>query len=447
MTAPVLGSTDFLGDADPDTPWYYNRKIVALAVAVALAAVVVSVLSLSSLARDVSRASQESHANSEVLRVSAGVQTQLTVADGFRQLSGEIETGPMVDDSNRVAVSGIENLADALQSPFLGAAVKSELQAYLAATQSHLNDPTGDVDLSELHQAYDALVAITLDSRQQIRDDLQDVNSRMNTAASIAGFIIAFVVPASGLYVWQSLGRSRSRKALLEHRLKEVGRTERAAVDALSAGMSELKLSMRETLEAVASSDDPELIHRSQNLAAAVRDLEATTMARGPVITSTRQPISISGVLVEATRDAHLAVELDHQHLAELKVRADADLLRTALADLFRLVAASSEEASPVQVEALLVGDRLQIGVHQPGAVENDAAPMVYGGATPADRGSDGFDTRVRDLLNLRYAVEAAGGSITFVPESDGASHVVTLECASSQDQGDGLASSEEAIL
>lgn len=413
------------------TSWYRKPWVAALAVALVLLIVVVSVFSVSSLARQVSTLSQRSHAHSEVLRVSGSVQTQMSVVDGFRQLGDDVDTTVLQANTQTAAAAGLTSLNQALDNPFLADEARTELSAYLNLVERHLSEPDGEVSLGATEAAFDTLVETLGDSRAGIEDELVEANSRMNLVASIAGFVIAFVVPAAGLAAWELLRRFRDRQVMLDDQVARMRVSHQAVVDELTTELSAVTAQTTRLVGTItASSTRPEhdeAVEQSQELAKRVRSLDASTRVKARIQTSVWGAAAIADTISQALSEDNFPFLIlpSAEHLPpETSVHADHDLLALALAELFRYGAANGVR---INLEASVGPQQVELVVQHPGEVDSDVTAMVFHGDTPRLRDIAPVDGPARELLNIRYMLDAAGATLSLVPGDGEVRHIVGL--------------------
>jgi hypothetical protein len=406
MSAPTAHRD--IGEAPTADRWYRRPWFLASVVAGVLLILVMSVFTVSGLARGVTDATQRSHANNEVLRVTSAVQTQLSVADGYRQLGDDVDTTTVVQSSASVAASGLANLATARENPFLSTEVRDGLVRYVAIAEQHLGAPTGEAGFAEVESSYDSLVEAIVASRAVVNAELEAVNSRMNSVASAAGFIIAFVVPATGLYVWESLRRTRARRAVLEEQLHLLHTDRSDAHTDLAAQLPGLRRQANQVVEALNSDHREVAIERSHELARTVGRLDVATRSGSHTMSSVRGPVRLVDLLGGAEREALVAtltLPNREQLPPGVAVHVDSALFTSALVELFRFHSVGGASLTVrVEVEA----DTVALALHGQPSTNADVLGGDEHRAPTADDSELG--QRERERANIGRMVEAAGG-------------------------------------
>ena len=331
----------YTNDIHLNTPWYRKAWFLSTIVGITMLVVVTFVFTGSSLARDVSRLAQESHSTNEVLRVASAVQTEFNVADGYLTFDTESNTDAVIEQSLDVAATGLTSLNQATEDPLLPIVVKEDLSAYVAVGQSHLADPVDGATIREVDESFEQLIATLTTTRASALAELEIVNRRMNSVAAIAAFVIAFLVPATGLYVWEAFRRTRTRQRMVERMLSDQLAKSQAVASELVGTVSDLQRRSLKLVTAAASEGRAAVLEQSKELTFAIDRLHRSAIARNPLETVNRNPSRLVDVVrgsVTAAMVPKLAGPSREELSEETIVVIDAEKMKLALVDLIRVI-------------------------------------------------------------------------------------------------------------
>ena len=166
---------------------------------------------------------------------------------------------------------------------------------------------------------------------------------------------------------------------------------------------------------------------QSKELARLVRGLGASTMTKAALQTSAPKFGSVAATLNSVvSEDAFPFVILPDEDAlpAEVMVHADHELLASAIAELFRFATGTGSRA---KVESSVTDQGVSLAVSHQGTLEPELSAMLNRADTPDRREKASTEDDLRDLLNIRYLVEAAGGTLVSTQNGGDITHTIGL--------------------
>ena len=291
----------------------------------------------------------------------------------------------------------IRDSLEVVADPTLPLEIRQELEIYVDAAQIHLADPTGDMTLEEVAGSFERLSNALATERSALIEELEDVNSRMNSVAAIAGFAIAFLVPATGLYVWEALRRGTGRQRSLERQMVELQAESLSASGELVSSVAGLRQRSVKLLDSLGSSEPAAARQESEELAQAVEQLHRELTTGDLLETVVRQPTRLVDMVRRSVSTAMvptLSLPPRSELSPDIVVVIDADKMSSALTDLIQMTAGASTTI------------RLNVAVRD--AV---ATVVLEHNDTPTDH-----SLSESDWAHIGQQMESAGASLSFEP-------------------------------
>ena len=312
----------------------------------------------------------------------------------------------MIDTSADVSAAGLTNLLSVIDEPSLSPVIRQELEAYIDVAQVHLADPTGVMNLEAATSAFERLSTSLTVERSAVVDELERVNMLMNGMATAAGFAIAFFVPATGLYVWESLRRSNGRQLLLERELMQLRAESQTTSGELTATVLRLKKQTLGHLESITSGNRTAALQECQELVRAVDRLDSEVAARSSLKTIVREPVRLVDLVRDSVNSSMvptLRVPPRDELYPGLIVVVDVIEMRNALVDLIQMVAPNS---SDLHLDVVLTKTTATVQLKHDGTNGT------------SDRGQ---------LDNIRRQFATAGGKLVFESGPEFSTYSLTL--------------------
>ena len=404
--------------------------VISVVGAVALLLLALSVFAVASQAQSLSSQAEQSVQSVENLRVVSVARSELSVASRVAEVApGE---GLVID-------GGIENSQDALASveASLDSSTSEEIRTAVAdfrtavdAQAALLTQGTSDLDTMQsaelaTGETFTALADALRTEQVASFEALQAANDLMNLIATVATFVVAFVVPSAGLFIFQALRTAPREHRKLQLEYDRLETASQAMASTVSTESSELRTSL------VANGD----IDASHAISRSLLRFENIAAFNGAHTSIRNERLSVN----EIVRDSVAAVDDENvvslQFGSEWYVVADRGQLSLAVAEL--VTNALEHGANPVDVSVAAADDSVEIHVMDRGrGLPEDTPGAVLDEDEFALRERVGTGVYGFGILTARRSVEAMDGTLRYVRRGNQTQFILTLPLSLSSSGG-----------
>jgi len=410
--------------------WFTHPTFLAIAALLVLIFVAAGVYSIADRAARVTHNANETNTLTEILRLSSAMRSDVSTISVLDQVAeAGIDTTTARNDLNDSLTTGRNQLTE-VEASFdpsdRDAAVSAALSSFLDATDAVVGDNSASASIAEFGTAHRALTKV-VDGRRTDRIALLETDATaMNRTGSTTGYVVAFIVPALALYVFEALRRIRLRSQLTEQAndgLQDHAQTS-AALDATDLAMLEDHAA---ALVAQARLDDPRLRGHLDGIRRAAAALRTRAIARGAALTTSLGPVDVEAALTQILDEAGLNHLEFVSSLEDDIALADAKNFRFAIREV--LSNALVHGAEPIRLKAYPWRDTITITISDGGpglAAEIERA--VFQADLRTMRQDVAAAGEAAGLVAVRSLIEAMGGAFEYERQDNTSSLVIRLQ-------------------
>lgn len=375
--------------------------LTLLALAATVFAVAVQARSVSSLAEQMVRSTEQR-------RVIAISRAELSIAERVASLSpdrGEIIAASVANAMGRmdeVQDDFDDTTPEDVTTAFAGFRQAANNQAEVLESGAASADARLTAEIAT-GEAFETLDETLRTSQVEARDQLSADNDLMNIISTIATFVVAFVVPSAALYIFEALRRTPRRARQLEHAYE----TTTATSLAMAAAVSKEAAQLREAIGQL-----PPHVNRDQ-LSRSVLRFEHVAALNGSVRTLHNKEIDVRELSIEITRTIGHPIVVNDEAGEDAIVHGDPEQISLVLTEL--LSNAVVHGLAPVELEVRTEERQIVVLVsdHGPGLPEVVEDAIIHDNDY-ATRGNLLSGTYGFGLLAAREAAEALGGRLRY---------------------------------
>lgn len=396
------------------------------------------------------------HSADEILRSVTVARAQLTIAVHAGTVDAEFGS----DSSGVIAVSVVEAteaIADINQGvseiqdlEAVGELEQAVSQFVEAADRTRSALVMGDYDLAETNNttlvepAHAKLVDELVFLRDRLRQSVDNSDELLGLVGTIAGFLVAVLIPTAVILVYRALMRRQARQALLENRLAAEQTISRAREEFIANASHELRTPLTSITGLALLLEERPVVRDDQSIAELIglivtESADLTRMVEDMLTTARLDVGALSFEfenvdacklitdLVDSMRAANDAVSIECE---PANVRCDPARLRQIMRNL--LSNAHKYGGDGVSVRGSIEGRTYVFAVIDDG----DGVPteiedqlferFVHGGKETGSRGSVGLG-----LAIVRSLANGMGGSVNYRREDDRTHFIVRLPLGS----------------
>lgn len=410
--------------------WFTHPTFLAASALVVLVVVAAGVYSIADRATHVTQTAEDTNALTEILRLSSAMRSDVsTIAVLGRVQEAGIDTAVARQDVFDSLDSGVVQLRE-LQTDFTieerEVEASAALEAFLAASAAVSDSDGSDPSVNQFGVAFRALTTEASERRNDGIASLQNDARAMNRTGSTTGYVVAFVVPALALYVFEALRRIRLRSRLTQQAndgLQDNAQTS-AALDANDLSLLEDHAA---ALIANARLDDPKLRAHLDGIRRSAAALRTRAIARGAALTTSLGPLDIGAALAEILDEAGLG-HLDFvSSLDGEAALADAKNFRFAIREL--LSNALAHGAEPIRLKAYPWSDTITVTISDDGpGLSAELERVIFRADLRTMRQNVTSAGEAAGLVSVRSLIEAMGGTFEYERQDGTSSFVVRLK-------------------
>lgn len=396
--------------------------VISILGALALLLLALTIFAVASQSRTLSVQVEQAVQTGETLRVASIARAELSVASRVAEaapnellvIQGAL--GNATEALNSVEAGMVDLGSEEIRAAF--ADFRDAADAQATQITEFVDDAEGAQEAELVTGEAFAALAETLRAEQVANiEGLEADNDLMNLIATVATFIVAFVVPSMGLMIFQALRNAprELRRLQLEH--DRVEARSQTMASAIAVDASRLRSELLDT----APSPERDSVLRS------LLRFESIAAFNGSPTSVRNEQIDINSALVETIE------QIDSESVVEVEIDDDVEWLALGDREHFGLVIAElatnaiAYGAIPVEVwiEASRSGDLVELHVVDggPGLPDGVAEAALheheFGLREDTSRGSYGFG-----LIAARRALEAMGGTLSY-KRTDGRTHLI----------------------
>lgn len=428
MTGKV---TDWFSVSD-ERRWYTHPTFLSAAALFVLVIVAAGVYSIAAKATDVTRNAEATIALTETLRLSSAMRSDVSTITVLGQVSDAgMDTAIARSDLFESLQSGTDRLENVDRASGLGDIddlTSDALDDFVAATKRLIAEDASQPSVNDFGAAHTALTATVVEQREALVTSLEGDARAMNRTGSTTGYVVAFIVPALALYIFEALRRMRLRSKLTQQANESLHNDAQA-----SAALDASDLSMLEdhaaALVATARIEDPKARGHLDGIRRSSAALRTRAIARGAALTTALGPVDVSAALVDILNEAGLGhLELVSSLEGETAL-ADAKNLRFAMREL--LGNALTHGADPIRLKAYPWNDTVTITVSDQGpGLSPEIQRIIFQADLRTMRQHVASSGEAAGLVAVRSLIEAMGGSFEYERQDDTTIFVLRLQPA-----------------
>ena len=402
----------------------------------------------------ITRAATALHNADETLRSATVVRAQLALSVHMSAVDREFGTNSL--DARGVSVGEVE---DSLEDMFLGLAgleseaVEVPAGLHLAVDEFGLvagevvalvvgGDSVGAQVLAEgsLDDAFQLLMDETVDIRTELFAEVKESDNLLVVVGSVSRFLVAFLIPAAIILIYQRLASRARRQAELEARLDAERRLSQAREEFIANASHELRTPLTGIHGlAMLLEDDPVvqssevasefvgmIVSESADLGRMVEDLLTTARLDAGALTYAFSDVDVADEVrevVEPMRRSNLEASV---HCAPGVIRADHLRFRQILRNL--LSNARKYGGPKIWVEGRVVGRSYQLTVADNGAgLPKELEDKVFQRFIHQDERTAVKDSVGLGLSIVRALADGMAGSVGYERSNGETRFVVTM--------------------
>jgi len=429
MTGKV---TDWFSVSE-ENRWFAHPTFLSAAALMVLVVVAAGVYTIAARATDVTRHAEATTALTETLRLSSAMRSDVsTVVVLDHAADAGIDIDVARQDVLASLSTGLEQMmvvqpdVEGLDSDASDSGISVALGDFVDATSALLDQQGNQASVDRFGEAHRALTSVVVPRRDELVDALQRDATAMNRTGSTTGYVVAFIVPALALYVFEALRRIRLRSVLTQQ--------ENAGLQSHAQASAALDASDLATLEhhaaaliAEARVDNPKHRAHLDGIRRSSAALRTRAIARGAALTTSLSPVDVGSALTTILDEAGLGHLEFVSSLEGDAALADAKNLRFALRELLTNALTHGEE--PVRVKAYPWNDTITITISDRGpGLEPDIERAVFRSDLRTVRQDVAAAGGAAGLISVRSLVEAMGGGFEHERQDDTTFFVLRLQ-------------------